>query len=53
MSAPRKPPVPNVEVADPAAAFRNLQRFGERIMAVPKKEIGSTPKRVKRKPKRA
>jgi hypothetical protein len=40
MNSPRSvPDIPHIEVADPAGAFRKLEKFTRRILAVPKKNI--------------
>ena len=39
MSNPKQPAVPHIEVSDAAEAFRKLEDFTRRILAVPKKEF--------------
>jgi hypothetical protein len=39
MPKPHKPEIPDIRVADGAAAFHKLEDFTRRIFAVPKKEI--------------
>jgi hypothetical protein len=50
MSAPRKPPIPEIQVDDPAAAMKRMQAFGKRILAVPKREVDA--KNLAKKPKK-
>jgi hypothetical protein len=39
MPKTHKPEIPDIRVADGAAAFHKLEEFTRRILAVPKKEI--------------
>jgi hypothetical protein len=43
MPKPIKREIPDVQVADGAAAFHKFEDFTRRILAVPKKEIDERP----------
>jgi hypothetical protein len=45
-----KPVIPDIEVDDPAEAFRRLENFTRQILSVPKKKIDAAISREKRKP---
>lgn len=44
MSIPPKPPVPAVEVPDPAEAMRKTVEFARRVLSVPKPAADGIPK---------
>jgi hypothetical protein len=52
MPKPHKPEIPDIRVADGAAAFHKLEDFTRRIFAVPKKEINEKLAREKSAKKR-
>jgi hypothetical protein len=51
MASPNKRPA-DVEVEDPAAAFRKFEDFGRRILAVPKTKLRKEPSKQKRTSKK-
>jgi hypothetical protein len=48
MSNPKDGPMPQVEVPDAAVAFRKLEDFTRRMLAVPKKEIDARLEKEKK-----